>query len=63
MDLQQFGVLDPDPQKYVDPLKVDIQSLAEYQLKNVKKNFLRLNPKTENIKHVPYLYMVHRILA
>ena len=61
MDLQQFGVLDPDPQKYVDPL-IRIQG-AKYQLKNVKKNFLHLNPKTENIKHVPYLFMVHRILA
>jgi len=37
MDMQDFGFLDPDPQKYANP-RIRIQGV-KYQPKNAKKTF------------------------
>ena len=42
-DPQDFGFLDPDPQKYADP-RIRIQGV-KYQPKTAKKNFC--TPKTQ----------------
>ena len=43
LDPQDFGFLDPDPQKYVD-LRIRIQG-AKYQPKTAVKNFLLSKPQ------------------
>jgi len=48
MDPQDFGFLDPDPQKYVDPW-IQIEGV-KYQLKITKTNFLLSNPKSQLFK-------------
>jgi len=45
LDLQDFGFLDPDPQKYTDP-----DQGVKYQPKTKKKTFLLLNPNSELLK-------------
>ena len=47
-DPQDFGFLDPDPQKYADP-RIRIQGV-KYQPKTEKKHFLLLNPKSKLLK-------------
>ena len=47
LDPQDFGFLDPDPQKYADP-RIRIQG-AKYQPKTAKKNLLS-KPKSELFK-------------
>jgi len=47
LDPQDFGFLDPDPQKYTDP-RIRIQGV-KYQPKTAKKIFLLLNPNSENL--------------
>ena len=44
---QDFGFLDPDPQKYADP-RIGFQG-AKYQPKTATKNLLS-NPKSELLK-------------
>jgi len=46
LDPQDFGFLDPDPEKYADPR---IQGV-KYQPKTAKKTFLLLKPKSELLK-------------
>jgi len=48
LDPQEFGFLDPDPQKYADP-RIRIQG-GKHQPKTEKKTFLLLNPKSELLK-------------
>ena len=45
LDPQDFGFLDPDPQKYADP-RIRIQGV-KYQPKTTKKTFLLLKPNSE----------------
>ena len=53
LDLQDFGFLDPDPQKYADP-RIRIQGV-KYQPKTAKKkSFLLLKPKFELLKKRDY---------
>ena len=48
MDPQDFGFLDPDLQKYVNP-QIRIEG-EKYQLKTAKTNFLILKPKSQLFK-------------
>ena len=50
LDPQDFGFLDPDPQKYADP-RIRIQG-GKYQPKTAKKKnlILKLKSEGENIK-------------
>ena len=52
MDPQDFGFLDPDPQKYADPW-IQIQGV-KYQQKTAKKNLILQNPKSELLKKKDY---------
>ena len=45
---QDFGYLDPNPQKYADQ-RIRIQGV-KYQPKTAKKTFLFLKPKSELLK-------------
>ena len=45
LNLEDFGFLDPDLQKYWDP-QIRIQGV-KYQTETAKKNFLFLKPKSE----------------
>ena len=47
LDPQDFGFLDPDPQKYADP-RIRIQG-AKYRPRTAKKNLLS-KPKSEPLK-------------
>ena len=47
LDPQDFGFLDPDPQKYADP-RIRIQG-AKYRPRTAKKNLLS-KPKSELLK-------------
>ena len=47
MDLQDFGFLDPDPEKYADPR-------SKISTKNCKKTFLLQKPKSELLKKRDY---------
>ena len=47
-DPQDFGFLDPDPQKYADP-RIRIQG-GKYQPKTAKKTFLLLKPKSKLLR-------------
>jgi len=49
LDPEDFGFLDPDPQKYADP-RIRIQGV-KYQPKTAKKSFLLQNPKSELLKN------------
>jgi len=48
LDPQDFGFLDPNPQRYADPL-LRIKGV-KYQPKTEKKTFLLLKPKSELLK-------------
>ena len=48
LDPQDFGFLDPDPQKYADP-RIRIQG-AKYQPKTATKKNLISKPKSELLK-------------
>ena len=49
MDPQDFGFLDPDPQKYADP-RIRIQGVKNHPKTAKKKTFLLLKPKSELMK-------------
>ena len=51
-DPQDFGFLDPDPQKYADP-RIRIQGV-KYQPKTAKNPFLLPKPKSELLKKRDY---------
>ena len=48
MDPQDFGFLDPDPQKYADP-RIRIQR-GKYQPKTAENKSLPSKPKSELLK-------------
>jgi hypothetical protein len=52
LDPQDFGFLDPDPQKYADP-RIRIQG-AKYQPKTAKKKFYSQNPNLNYLKRRDY---------